>query len=177
MLHSSSKKYQIGQTILSAHSFHWIKNRYDVDIHRQGHLLYARANVLSCKFGSIPMLRLLRMHPLQKRKRPWGVSSRLLREPHKGSSPLQEQQAISAELQSYLQPGNLDSEEDPLDWWRERQKLFPRLSKLVKKYLCILATSSSSEMEFNTGRNMVTCLCSSLKPENVERLVFLSKNL
>lgn len=92
-------------------------------------------------------------------------------------SPLQEQQAISSELQSYLQSGNLDSEEDPLDWWREHQRLFPRLSKLAKKYLCIPATSSPSERVFSTGGNVVTCLRSSLKPENVDRLVFLSKNL
>ncbi|KAJ8333618.1 hypothetical protein SKAU_G00416260 [Synaphobranchus kaupii] len=41
------------------------------------------------------------------------------------SSPYQEQQAVASELQSYRQCANLDSEEDPLDWWREHQTLYP----------------------------------------------------
>ena len=36
-------------------------------------------------------------------------------------TPQQQQQAIASELQSYLQSGNLDTEEDPLNWWREHQ--------------------------------------------------------
>ncbi|MBN3301994.1 ZBED1 protein, partial [Amia calva] len=82
-------------------------------------------------------------------------------------SPHHEQQAIASELLSYLQLHNLDSEEDPLDWWREHQRLYPRLSKLAKKYLCIPATSSPSERVFSTGGNIATC----------HRLVFLSRNL
>jgi len=39
----------------------------------------------------------------------------------------------------------LDAEEDPLKWWIESQRIYPRLSKLARKYLCIPATSSSSE--------------------------------
>ncbi|XP_056445916.1 E3 SUMO-protein ligase ZBED1-like isoform X2 [Gadus chalcogrammus] len=92
-------------------------------------------------------------------------------------SPEQQQQAIASELQSYLQSGNLDTEEDPLSWWREHQRLYPRLAKLAKKYLCIPATSSPSERVFSTGGNLVTCLRSSLMPEIVDRLVFLAKNL
>ena len=93
------------------------------------------------------------------------------------SSPHQEQQGVASELQSYIQCANLDSEEDPLDWWREHKRLYPQLSKLAKKYLCIPATISPSERVFSTGGNVVTCLCLSLKPKNVDRLVFLAINL
>ncbi|KAK0140110.1 Zinc finger BED domain-containing protein 1 [Merluccius polli] len=86
-------------------------------------------------------------------------------------------QAVASELQSYLQCADLDSEENPLDWWREHQRVYPRLSKLAKKYLSIPATSAPSERVFSTGGNIVTCLRSSLKPESVDRLVFLAKNL
>ncbi|KAK1875931.1 Zinc finger BED domain containing protein 1 [Dissostichus eleginoides] len=72
---------------------------------------------------------------------------------------LQQDKAIALELQSYLQAGPLDAEEDPLKWWRES------LSILARKYLCIPATSSSSERVFSTGGNIVTCLRSSLKPD------------
>ncbi|KAG7273909.1 hypothetical protein CRUP_009165 [Coryphaenoides rupestris] len=60
---------------------------------------------------------------------------------------LQQNQAIALELQSYLEAGTLDAEEDPLEWWRESQKLYSWLSNLVRKYLCIPATSSSSQVK------------------------------
>ncbi|XP_039679163.1 E3 SUMO-protein ligase ZBED1-like [Perca fluviatilis] len=91
--------------------------------------------------------------------------------------PQQQHQAIASELHSYLQREILDAEEDPLKWWTESQRLYPRLSNLARKYLCIPATSSSSERVFSTSGNIVTCLRSSLKPDHVNRLVFLAKNL
>lgn len=87
------------------------------------------------------------------------------------------EQAIEAELSSYLVSPVQDSEGNPLDWWREHQVHFPTLNKVAKKYLCIPATSSPSERVFSSGGNIVTCLRSCLKPEMVNMLVFLSKNL
>lgn len=92
-----------------------------------------------------------------------------------GTAPGPQSQA--SELQSYLQATILDSEEEPLDWWREHRKLFPRLSHLARKYLCIPATSAPSERVFSTGGNVVTCHSASLKPDHVNRLKFLPKNL
>nr|XP_054600178.1 E3 SUMO-protein ligase ZBED1-like [Nothobranchius furzeri] len=114
-----------------------------------------------------------------KRKR--GLSS-FFKAPHSPAAPgaehtLQLDQAIACELQGYLQAGTLDTEEDPLGWWKLSQNLFPRLSILAKKYLCIPATSASSERVFSTGGNVVNCLRASLKPDHVNRLVFLAKNL
>ncbi|XP_058248423.1 E3 SUMO-protein ligase ZBED1-like isoform X2 [Hemibagrus wyckioides] len=91
--------------------------------------------------------------------------------------PSNHEPSVACELQSYLESCNLDSEGDPLKWWKEHEKVYPRLSKVAKKYLCILATSSPSERAFSTGRNVVTCLRSSLKPDQVDRLVFLAQNL
>ncbi|KAK0156302.1 Zinc finger BED domain-containing protein 1 [Merluccius polli] len=85
--------------------------------------------------------------------------------------------AIASELQSYFQAGTLDTEADPLEWWKMSQNFYPWLSNLARKYLCIPATSASSERVFSTGGNVVTCLRSSLKPDQVNRLVFLAKNL
>ncbi|KAJ8012541.1 hypothetical protein DPEC_G00043890 [Dallia pectoralis] len=86
------------------------------------------------------------------------------------------QQTLEAELSSYLSPV-LDSEENPLEWWGKHHVHFPNLSKVAKKYLSIPATSSPSERVFSSGGNIVTCLRSCLKPEKVNMLVFLSKNL
>ncbi|XP_059922903.1 E3 SUMO-protein ligase ZBED1-like [Gadus macrocephalus] len=91
--------------------------------------------------------------------------------------PPQQDQAIASEIQSYFHTETLDPEEDPLTWWRDAKRMYPRLSHLARKYLCIPATSSSSERVFSTSGNIVTCLRSSLKPDHVNRLVFLAKNL
>uniref|UniRef100_A0A1A8RVY3 HAT C-terminal dimerisation domain-containing protein n=1 Tax=Nothobranchius rachovii TaxID=451742 RepID=A0A1A8RVY3_9TELE len=95
-----------------------------------------------------------------------------------GAGPaLHPDEAIALELQAYLQAATLDTEEDPLEWWNPSQKLFPMLSLLAKKYLCIPAASASSEWVFSTVGNIVTCLRASLKPDHVNRLSFLAKNL
>lgn len=92
-------------------------------------------------------------------------------------SPLLEDQVGALEIQSYFQTETIDPEKDPLVWWRDAKGIYPRLSNLARKYLCIPATSSSSERVFSTSGNIVTCLRASLKPEHVNRLVFLAKNL
>ncbi|XP_056443520.1 E3 SUMO-protein ligase ZBED1-like isoform X2 [Gadus chalcogrammus] len=87
------------------------------------------------------------------------------------------EQAVSTELEAYLLGCKIDSEDDPLIWWGQNRSVYPRLSVLVKKYLCIPVTSSPSERLFSTGGNIVTCHRASLKPEHVDRLVFLARNL
>ncbi|XP_073488853.1 E3 SUMO-protein ligase ZBED1-like [Aquarana catesbeiana] len=92
-------------------------------------------------------------------------------------SQQQQSESLSLELHSYLFLGNTDSEDDPLGWWKAHKEQYLRLSALAKKYLCIPATSSPSERVFSRGGNIVTCRRSALKPQNVDRLVFLAKNL
>ncbi|XP_065138382.2 E3 SUMO-protein ligase ZBED1-like [Paramisgurnus dabryanus] len=86
-------------------------------------------------------------------------------------------QSIRMELTVYLQTTEVDSDTDPLDWWRCHQTNFPRIAKLAQQYLCIPATSAPSERVFSTGGNIVTCHRAALKPDAVDRLVFLAKNL
>ncbi|XP_072560454.1 E3 SUMO-protein ligase ZBED1-like isoform X1 [Paramormyrops kingsleyae] len=93
------------------------------------------------------------------------------------TSGLTEQQAIETELNSYLQAPDADSETNPLVWWKINAATFPRVSLLAKRYLCIPATSSPSERAFSTGGNIVCCNRAALKPDTVDRLVFLAKNL
>ena len=88
-----------------------------------------------------------------------------------------EQDKIEAELSSYLLSSETDPDTDPLQWWKVHEANFPRLSNLARKYLSIPATSAPLERVFSTGGNIVTCQRACLKPEAVERLVFLAKNL
>ncbi|XP_067257290.1 E3 SUMO-protein ligase ZBED1-like [Chanodichthys erythropterus] len=87
------------------------------------------------------------------------------------------QQAVERELGNYLLSPDADNDSNPLDWWKVYQKNFPRVSQLAQHYLCIQATSSPSERVFSTGGNIVTCKRASLKPDNVDQLVFLARNL
>lgn len=97
--------------------------------------------------------------------------------PVPSSSSVQMAQAIEAELNSYLLSPTIDSEADPLAWWKLHQVSYAQLSKLARKYLCIPATSSPSERLFSTSGNVVTCQRTCLKPSKVNMLVFLAKNL
>ena len=66
---------------------------------------------------------------------------------------------------------------DVLKWWSQHEKQFPLLSRIVKKYFCIQATSCSAERTFSTGGTTVTAKRSKLDPENVNKLVYLRENL
>ena len=80
------------------------------------------------------------------------------------------------ELTRYIQEEPIDSNADPLAWWRVNEARFPLLSKLARKYMCICATSTPSERVFSTAGNIVSPFRSSLKPHKVNMLVFLARN-
>ncbi|KAK0155081.1 Zinc finger BED domain-containing protein 1 [Merluccius polli] len=93
------------------------------------------------------------------------------------ASSLSEVDRIRAELATYLLISEISEDADPLQWWKKQEENFPRLSKLARKYLSIPATSAPSERLFSVGGGVVTCHRASLKPDAVDRLVFLAKNL
>lgn len=91
--------------------------------------------------------------------------------------PVQCREAVAAELNTYTYMPCVDHGEDPLKWWKCHKINFPLLCKLAQKYLCIQATSSASERAFSTSGNVVSAHRSCLKPDKVDMLVFLAKNL
>ncbi|XP_019715163.1 zinc finger BED domain-containing protein 1-like [Hippocampus comes] len=88
-----------------------------------------------------------------------------------------EEESVRKELTVYLQTTEVDSDVDPFDWWKCHQTNFPHVAKLARHYLCIPATSAPSERAFSTDGNMVPCHRAALKPDAVDRLVFLAQNL
>ena len=52
---------------------------------------------------------------------------------------------VKAEIYNYLSLSVIDSESDPLDWWKSQHNSYPSLSKVAEKYLCICASSAASE--------------------------------
>lgn len=96
---------------------------------------------------------------------------------HRTSTELSDKETVEKEFEKYLLAQDADSEMDPLKWWKIHEKSFPGISFLSKCYLCILETSTHSKKVFSTGGNIVTCNRAALKPEAVDRLIFLAQNL
>ena len=84
--------------------------------------------------------------------------------------------SVDQQFEDYLSEPELDWNAGPLEWWRKREKKYPLLSRLAKKYLCIPATSVSSERVFSTVGNIVTPRRNYLSTTNVATNVFLYQN-
>ena len=80
------------------------------------------------------------------------------------------------QLTEYLAEKPIPCDAQPLEWWKQNESQFPHLSSVAKSLLCIPATSTPSERLFSTVGLTVTRLRNSLKPENVDSLLFLNKN-
>jgi len=82
----------------------------------------------------------------------------------------------SVQYQNYLGEPQLRYNLCPFEWWNSHEKKYPFIAQIAKKYLCIPATSVSSERCFSTAGNVVTSKRSCLSTENVNLLVFLYQN-
>lgn len=114
-------------------------------------------------------------HPTKKTKKSLGSYFKKAGQATTHSQP--SRASIELELSMYLQASGPDSETNPLEWWKQHEMNFPLVARLAKKYLCIPATSSSSERAFSASGNIITCKRSCLKPNTVDQLVFLALNL
>ena len=110
--------------------------------------------------------------PVRKKRKKVTALDKLL-------GPEKEEESLTAteELQQYLAEKTVKRKSNPLSWWRENDKRFPQLSKVARCLLNIPATSTPSERVFSVAGLTVNKLRSSLKPKNVDSLVFLNKNL
>ena len=65
----------------------------------------------------------------------------------------------------------------PLVWWKEKQFSYPRLANVAKEVLCVPSTSTPSERMFSAAGLIVNEQRAALHADNVDALVFLSKNM
>ena len=84
---------------------------------------------------------------------------------------------VKNEVDIYLQYPSLDKDEFPLKWWKLECSRLPVLSVATRKYLCVCATSMTSEQVFSIGGQLVTSRRSRLNPDKDNNLIFLAKNL
>lgn len=84
---------------------------------------------------------------------------------------------IKEEVTSYKQAGCISVDEDPLAWWKSNAHKYPHVAKLAQRDLAVPGTSVPSERVFSTAGDIVTASRSRLLPENVDKLIFLQKNM
>ena len=78
-------------------------------------------------------------------------------------------------LVRYKAEETLDLDDNPLKWWKDRDKLYPILSDLSCKRFSQPATSVPSERIFSCAGNVITEKRKRLLAQNVNRLIFCMK--
>lgn len=80
--------------------------------------------------------------------------------------------AFIVEIDKYLLEPLIPRTADPLLWWKENQNVYPRLFQIMKKRLCILATSVPCERIFSKAGQTITEKRSRLDSSNFEKMIF-----
>lgn len=65
---------------------------------------------------------------------------------------------------------------NPLEFWNKNQLLFPQLSSLARKYLCVPATSVPSERIFSKAGLITKDRRNRIKEKNLDYIIFMNKN-
>ena len=78
------------------------------------------------------------------------------------------------EMRQYLESPTVNRKDNPLQFWKDNQSQFPRLSKLklARKYLCCPATSVPSETLFSKAEEVISKRRASLSPKNADKIIF-----
>jgi hypothetical protein len=83
--------------------------------------------------------------------------------------------SISEEMGKYLAEPQMQV--NPLQWWKDNQRFYPKLSQIAREVLAIPATSVPAERIFSLAGRTVTKARASLHHEHVNMLIFMKKNL
>ena len=86
------------------------------------------------------------------------------------------QQRVLKQIDTYRKAKQLPMNANPLEFWKVHPE-YPDLSLLAQIYFCVQATSVASERVFSTSGDIVSATRSCLKPDLVDSLVFLKKNM
>lgn len=81
------------------------------------------------------------------------------------------------EVDKYLNEPLISRYENPLVWWVERKKIYPRLYELVKRRACIVATSVPCERIFSKAGQVITTRRNRLSSTKVSQILFLNHNM
>ena len=103
-----------------------------------------------------------------------GVTSFILSYVHKlVHTLLGKPDLIINELESYLLGPRAQENQNILIWWKEREKIFPKLSTMARDLLCIQASSVSIERQFSKAALVLTKKRNRLNPKLLKSLLCL----
>lgn len=101
----------------------------------------------------------------------WGVVDKKIME---SSVPPTSYTSAAMMVKQYIELPYLDRKCDPLQFWNDKKCLFPRLSKIAQKYLCIPASSVPSERLFSKAGILCNDRRNRLAPKKVDQILFLN---
>ena len=81
------------------------------------------------------------------------------------------------EFRSYRKEPVLDQDLDPLEFWKNVRSKYPQMIKLVKRYLCIPATSTEAERTYSNLSNLLTKKRLRMTGDSVNEQLFLKDKL
>jgi hypothetical protein len=81
------------------------------------------------------------------------------------------------EVESYLSESAIGRHDDPLQWWKARQNIYPRLSLLARKALCIIVNSVPCERFFSKMGLIITDRRQRLSHRKAGLIGFIAQNL
>lgn len=84
---------------------------------------------------------------------------------------------LADEVETYLQSKSPPRSTNIFEWWKINEPRYPNIARLARSMLCIPATSTAAERIFSSAGITVSKRRSCLKPENVDKILFLNKNL
>lgn len=95
--------------------------------------------------------------------------------PHVSHTKLEDQ--IRQFLDEDINASHENPLSDPLEYWKMQRKRWPRLASVAARFLGVMPSSAEAERNFSTAGDIATPQRACLKPEHVDMLLFLAKNI
>ena len=89
-----------------------------------------------------------------------------------GTSTVLPSEKINLEISSCLDIPALETDADPLGWWKFENSRFPNFALLIRKYLWICGASVASERMLILSGHICNNIRNHLLPENVKKFFF-----
>lgn len=81
------------------------------------------------------------------------------------------------EKDRYLKEALLPRNRDPLLWWHERTIFYPKMAPVMRRRLCVMATSVPSERVFSKAGQLVTERRTRLAGWKINKIMFIHANM
>ncbi|GFS18842.1 zinc finger BED domain-containing protein 4 [Elysia marginata] len=78
------------------------------------------------------------------------------------------------EVHRYIEESPVSRQENPLQYWKDREVLYPKLCKVVKKFLAVPATSVPASQVFSGEEKKKISRRSFIKESNLDSMLFLN---